>query len=67
MAVQHFLKHEIIFKLIFLWLHLWHIEMSGPGFESEPQPPAYATATAMSDPLIINFTIKDIIDDMIGI
>ena len=38
------------FSFGFLGPHLQHIEVAGLGVESELQPPAYATATAMPDP-----------------
>ena len=37
------------FFLLFLWLHQWHMEVLRLGVESEPDLPAYATATAMPD------------------
>ena len=42
----------ILFHFIidfFLWLHLWHMKVPRLGVESEQQPPAYTTATAMQD------------------
>ena len=39
--------------LIFLGLHLQHMEVAMLGVESELQLPAYATATAMLDPSLI--------------
>ena len=38
-----------LFLFVFLGLHLWHIEVSRLGVESELQLLAYATATAMLD------------------
>ena len=38
------------FFLVFLELHLRHLEVSRLGVESELEPLAYATATAMPDP-----------------
>ena len=38
------------FFLVFLELHLRHLEVSRLGVESEVEPLAYATATAMPDP-----------------
>ena len=42
--VHHF------FFLLFLGLHLWHMEVLRLGAESELQPPAYITATAKQNP-----------------
>ena len=41
---------SILFYLLFLRLPLWHMEVPRLGVESERQLPAYATATATSDP-----------------
>ena len=38
------------FLFFFLWPHLWHTEVPRVGVELELQLPAYATATAMTDP-----------------
>ena len=38
------------FLLLFLGLHLQHVEVPRPGVESELQAPAYTTATATRDP-----------------
>ena len=40
----------LFFFLPFLGLHLCHVEVPRLGVESEPQLPAYTTATAMPDP-----------------
>ena len=37
------------FFLFSLWLHLWHMDVPWLGAESEPQLPAYITATATWD------------------
>ena len=37
------------FFLAFLGPHLWHMEVPGPGIQSELQLPAYTTATALPD------------------
>ena len=42
----YFLKFIL---LIFLWLHLWHVEIPRLGIESELQLPAYNIAIAMPD------------------
>ena len=39
----------IYIYVFFLGLHLWHMEASGLGIESELQLLAYTTATAMQD------------------
>ena len=38
------------FFSLFLWLHLWHMEVPRLGVESELQLPAYTTATATPEP-----------------
>ena len=38
-----------IYLFCFLGLHLWHMEVSRLGVQSELQLPAYAIATAMQD------------------
>ena len=45
-----FIFNFLIFIFCFLGPHLWHREVPRLKIESEPQLPAYATATAMSDP-----------------
>ena len=45
--------HHLTYILIlffFLWPHLWHMEVPRLRVESELQPPAYTTATAMPNP-----------------
>ena len=36
-------------SFVFLGLHLWHMEVPSLRVKREPQPPAYATATALPD------------------
>ena len=47
-------QHKMIEKrkdfFFFLWPHLQHMEVPGPGVESELQLPAYTTAMATPDP-----------------
>ena len=43
-------KMELWIHLLVLRPHLWHMEGPRLGAESEPQLPAYTTATAMPDP-----------------
>ena len=40
----------VYFILVFLGLHLWHVEVPGLRVEAELQLLAYATATATPDP-----------------
>jgi len=44
-----FSKLSYLFIFVFLGLHPWHMEVPGLGASSEPQLPAYATATATQD------------------
>ena len=44
----------------FLWMHPWHMKFPRPGFESELQLLAYATATAALDPSLQQRQILDI-------
>ena len=41
---------EFFFNVFWWGPHLWHVEVPGLGVQSELQPPAYTTATAMWDP-----------------
>lgn len=43
-----------LFFFFFLWPHLWHVEVAGPGAELELQLQAYAIATAKLDPSCIS-------------
>ena len=45
-GIQGILSH---FFFLFLWLHLWHMEVPGLRAESELQLPAYAIAKATLD------------------
>ena len=45
--------HLFIYLFWFLGLHLLHMEVPRPGFESELQLPAYTTATAMLNPIYV--------------
>ena len=42
--------HFLFSSYVFLGLHSWHMEVPRLGVELKLQPPAYATATAPSDP-----------------
>ena len=49
MVVLHILSQFFFVPFfVFLGLHVWHMEVPRLGFESEMQPMAYTTATAMS-------------------
>ena len=51
--------HEFCFFFChFLGPHLWHMEVSRLEVESEPQLPAYATATAMQGPVCLQPTAQ---------
>ena len=39
----------ILFKIFLVWLHLWHMDVPGPGAESELQLRVYAPAMATPD------------------
>ena len=40
----------VVVVVVFLGLHLWHMEVPRLGVELELKPLPYATATAMPDP-----------------
>ena len=52
---KHIIHRIFVFELLksfffLLWPHLWHMEVPGPGDESELRLLAYTTAIAMPDP-----------------
>ena len=49
MLHQSMLFSIYLFIFVFLGLHPWHMEVPRPGIQSELQPLAYTTATAMPD------------------
>ena len=50
LSLSVFLIATLFLLPFFLGPHLWHIEASRLGVESELQLPSYATVTAMQDP-----------------
>ena len=44
------LMEHFLVVVVFLGLHLWHMEVPRLGIELELQPLAYTTAAAMQDP-----------------
>ena len=51
MLVRTKTEPEDAFVCLFLWPHLWLMEVPRPGTEYEQQLPAYPAAVAMLDPL----------------
>ena len=51
--VTKYVSYAFLFLFVFLGPHLWHMEGTSLGVESEQQPPAYTTATATPDPSCI--------------
>ena len=45
--------HFILFILMFLESHLWHMEVPRLGVELELQMPTYTTTTTMPDPICV--------------
>ena len=48
-SVYRRMQIYFLFFVVFLGLHLWHMEIPRLGVELELELPAYATATAMPD------------------